>query len=545
MASLLRLASMLKPDMIIKNAVVRSVNSHDDVLEAFAVKDGKFAAVGSNSDVMNLDAPGVRIIDAGGRAVLPGFNDAHCHLLSLRGKQLLQADCGPDKVKNIADIISVLRKRAEHTHAGDWVLGGSYDYSKLEEKRHPTASELDQVSDRHPVHLRSQTCHCGVVNSAGLKIAGINNDTANPPGGEFVRDKNGKLTGLCLEEAHFQFVTGMGMEGSFVPAYSVNQLVEAVGIACRESASFGITSVGDGLVGPPEIEAYQAALESGNLSCRVYMNVLDTYFERMKALGVKTGFGNEMLRFGAVKSFVDGAIAAHTAWLSEPYTDRPGYFGIPTKTADETESFVMDAHLNGCQVEIHANGDLAIDMVLTAVEKAQKQNPWKLLRHRIAHCTVINDQLLRRIKDTGVIPLPFTTYVWEHGEKMSAYGARIENMFAHRSFLDSGIPVAASSDNPCGMQDVMTAIQAMVTRISSGGLNIGPGQRITAEQAVRIYTMGGAYATKEEDIKGSIEAGKLADFVILDRDPVTSDPFGIREIKIFETWLEGRKIFEA
>ena len=536
---------MLKPDTIIKNANVRSINADNARYEAIAVRDGRFAAVGTNLEIMNLNAPGVRVLDAGGRTIVPGFNDAHCHLLSLRGKQLLQIDCSPAKVKNIGDIIRLLKNEAAKTPPGEWVLGGSYDYSKLEEMRHPTAAELDLVSDRHPVHLRSQTCHCGVVNTAAFKIAGITGDTPDPDGGEFVRDENGRLTGLCLEEAHFKFVTGMGREGSFVPPYRVSELERAVEIACREASAFGITSAGDGLVGPPEIEAFQSALGSGKLNCRVYMNVLENYLPRMKALGLKTGFGSSMLRFGAIKSFVDGAIAAHTAWLGDEYIGRPGYYGIPTKSAEATEALVLDAHRSGCQMEIHANGDRAIDMVLTAIEKAQKILPGQSLRHRIAHCTVVNDSLISRIKAAGVIPLPFTTYVWEHGEKMHVYGKRIDKMFAHRSFLDAGIAVAASSDNPCGMQDVMTAIQAMVTRTSSEGLEIGPAQKVSVEEALRIYTSGGAYSSFEENEKGSIEPGKLADFVVLDRDPVESDPFSIREIKICETWLGGRRVFEA
>ncbi len=521
------------------------MDSAGSCFEALAVKDGKFVAVGSNSDVLNLSSPGVKIMDAGGRTLLPGFNDAHCHLLSLRGKQLLQADCSPAKANNINDIINILKEKAALTPPGEWVLGGSYDFSKLEENRHPTKVDLDLVSERHPIHLRSQTCHCGVVNSKALEIAGIPAGIENPMGGEFVRDDSGRLTGLCLEEAHFMFVTGMGAEGSFVPSYTTAQLTEAVKLACRETASFGITSVGDGLVGPPEIEAFQAALADGKLSCRVYMNVLENYLPRLKALGVKTGFGSDMLRFGAVKSFVDGAIAAHTAWLKDEYVHRKGYHGIPTKLPEDTEALVMDAHLNGYQMEIHANGDMAIDMVLTAIEKAQKKYPLNSLRHRIAHCTVINDDLLSRIKAAGVIPLPFTTYVWEHGEKMPAYGKRIENMFAHRSFLDAGIPVGASSDNPCGMQDVMTAVQAMVTRHSSEGLPVGTSQKISAQQALWIYTMGSSYATFEERVKGSIQEGKLADFVILDSDPLKVDPYLIRDIRVTETWLGGRQIYSV
>jgi hypothetical protein len=536
---------MLKPDFIIKNAVIHTMDGNLNNSEALAVKDGRFAAVGGNLDIANLIDPDVKVIDAEGRTLLPGFNDAHCHLLSLRGKQLLQADCSPARVKNIADIIWILKAEAAKTPPGEWILGGSYDFSKLEEGRHPLRSELDLVSDKHPVHLRSQTCHCGVVNSKAFEVAGVTEDIDNPPGGEFGRDVHGRLNGLCLEEAHFMFVTGMGCEGSFVPSYTTAQLIEAVDLSCRETASFGITSVGDGLIGPPEIEAFQASLSDGKLSCRVYMNVLENYLPRLKALGVKTGFGSDMLRFGAVKSFVDGAIAAHTAWLKDDYAHRPGYHGIPTKSPEDTESLVLDAHSNGYQMEIHANGDMAIDMVLTAVEKAQNRFPERNLRHRIAHCTVINQSLLGRIKAAGVIPLPFTTYVWEHGEKMPVYGDRIEMMFAHRSFLDAGVKVAASSDNPCGMQDVMTAVQAMVTRQSSGGLPIGTSQKISVEQALWIYTMGGAYSTFEEKFKGSIETGKLADFVILDDDPSSVDPFAIRDIKVCETWLGGNLIFQA
>lgn len=513
--------------------------------EALAVRDGKVPAAGNFHDLEQLSGPDTRVIDLGGLTVVPGFNDAHCHLLSLRGKQLLQADCSPANVKNIGDIIRVLKDEAAKKAPGEWVLGGSYDFSKLEEQRHPTRWELDRVSTDHPVHLRSQTCHTGVVNSKALEISGIDRNTPDPAGGEFVRDDTGELTGLCLEEAHFLFVTGMGKAGSFVPPYTIDELTTAVERACAETASYGITSVGDGLIGPPEIETFQSALDRGKLSARVYMNVLDTYLPELKALGVKTGFGNNMLKFGAVKSFVDGAVAAHTAWLKDPYDHKPEYHGIPTKTPEETEALVMEAHQAGYQMEIHANGDLAIDMVLTAVEKAQAACPRTNPRHRIAHCTVINDELLARIKQNGVIPLPFSTYVWEHGEKMHAYGERIERMFAHRSFLDAGIPVGGSSDNPCATQDVMTALQAMVTRHSWEGKPIGLSQRVTPEEALWIYTAGSSYSSFEEGVKGTLEPGKLADFVVLSDDPVSVDPFSIREIRVLQTWLGGNLIYEV
>ena len=547
MAQRLHKGGMMRPDLIIKNGNIYSLDAGNTRYRAMAVRDGRIVALGKNEDMEPLEGAGVMVEDAEGRTILPGFIDAHCHLLSLRGKQLLQVDCSPGKVKNIDDIIRALERKAAETPPGQWVLGGSYDYSKLEEKRHPTRKDLDRASTEHPIHLRSQTCHSGVCNSKAFEIAGITKGTEDPPGGTFVRDESGAPAGLCLEEAHFLFVTGMGKEGSFVPPYTLEEEVKAVELACRETASFGITSVGDALVGPPEIEAYQEALNRGSLSTRVYMIVLDSYFPRLEATGIKTGFGNSMLKVGGIKSFVDGAIAAHTAWLSEPYGDGTvhgkNYYGIPTKTPEETEEFVRKVHGAGYQIEIHANGDNAIDMVLTAYEKTLRDFPRTDPRHRIAHCTVVTPELLERIKKLGVVALPFSTYVWEHGEKMAPYGERIESMFAHRSFLDYGIPVGGSSDNPCGMQDVLTAIQAMVTRKSSEGLPIGLSQRVSVAEALKIYTLGGAYASFEENEKGTLEPGKLADMVFLSKDPLSVPPEEIRNIEVEKTVLGGRTVF--
>jgi hypothetical protein len=365
----------------------------------------------------------------------------------------------------------------------------------------------------------------------------------DPPGGVFDRDENGELTGVCREEAHFLFVTGMGKEGSFVPPYSLEEMKQAIVRSCREYNSMGITSVGDALVGPEEIEAYQAAYHEGVLNARVYMIVLDTNLEKLKQVKVKTGFGNDMLKIGGIKSFVDGAIAGHTAWLSRPYEDKPDYYGIPTKTPEEINQIVWDAHTAGFQLEVHANGDKAIEMLLDAYEKAQKEFPRTDPRHRIAHCTVITPEIIRRIKALGVVVLPFSTYVYEHGEKMSGYGDRISMMFAHRTFLDEGIPVGGSSDNPCATQDPLIAIQSMVTRKSSTGLELGPEQKVSVDEALYIYTRGSAYATFEEEIKGSIEAGKCADFVVLSDDPGEVEPETIKDIQVEQTFVGGRQVY--
>ena len=535
---------MIQADLIVWNARVYTLDEKNAVVSAFAVKDGLILDTGSAESLDYLKGKNTKVLDAGGSAIIPGFNDAHCHLLSLRGQQLLQLDCSPAKVRGIADIQRLIKEKAASVAPGEWILAGSYDFTKLAEKRHPNRFDLDSAAPNHPVHLRSQTCHIGVVNSKALELCGINRDTPDPPGGEFERDNQGNLTGVCKEEAHFLFVTGMGSDFSYVPPYTIDQMVEAVKRSCREYNSLGITSVGDALVGPIDIAAYQAALREDQLFARVYMIVLDVNLPALKAAGFKTGFGNNMLRLGAVKSFVDGAIAGHTAWLSKPYGHRPDYYGIPTKTPEEIESLVLDAHSSGFQMEVHANGDMAISMLLDAYEKALARHPRRDSRHRIAHCTMVNPEILSRMKKIGAVALPFTTYIWEHGDKMDTYGERISMMYPHKSFLEYGIPVAGSSDNPCATQDPLTGLQAMVTRVSSEGKLLGPEQRVSLEEALRIYTQGSAFSTFEENIKGMLKPGMLADFIFLSRDPFKTDPFRLREIEVEKTFLGGRPVFE-
>ena len=534
---------MIHADLIVKNARVRSLDNESRTSSGFAVRNGVILETGDAESLDYLKGPATAIVDAEGKTVVPGFNDAHCHLLSLRGQQLLQLDCSPAKVRGIDDIIALIRAKAERTPKGEWILAGSYDFTKLAEKRHPTRHDLDRATTAHPVHLRSQTCHIGVVNTAGLALAGITDKTPDPFGGEFERDADGSLTGVCKEEAHFLFVSGMGGDFSFVPPYTMDQMVEAVRRACREYHAAGITSVGDALVGPMEIAAYQEARRTGALTARVYMIVLDIHLQKLKSLGLRTGFGDSTLRLGGIKSFVDGATAGHTAWLYEPYGHRPGYRGIPTKSPEEIESLVLDAHTAGFQMEIHANGDRAIDMVLDAFEKAQRVHTVPDRRHRIAHCTVVTPKILTRFREQGVVVLPFSTYVYEHGDKMGPYGGRVSMMFAHRSFLDYGIPVAGSSDNPCATADVMTALQSMVTRTSRDGTPVGPEQKVSPEEALRIYTRGSAFATYEEEVKGAIAPGMLADFVVLSEDPCSADPFALSAIQVLRTYVGGRLVY--
>jgi predicted amidohydrolase YtcJ len=351
---------MIHPDLIILNANIITVDNKNSIAEAIAIKDGRIAAVGFTDDLKNLAGPCTKVINAARHTIIPGFIDAHCHLLSIAGRQMLDVDCSPNSVGNINDIVCALKRKAQSTAPGQWILGSSYDHTKLQERRHPTRWELDRVSTEHPVHLRHVSGHLGVVNSKALTVAGFTRYTNDPAGGSFERNSTGDLTGLCREEADFFFLAGIGGEQSIIPPPTAEQMCKGLRMACLRYNSFGITSVGDAAVGPAEIAAYQSAFAAGELTIRVYMIVLDSYLTLLKQLRLSTGFGNEYLRIGSIKSFVDGAIAGGTAWLSEAYEGRAEDFGIQTKSREAILDTISDAHAAGFQVSVHANGDRVI-----------------------------------------------------------------------------------------------------------------------------------------------------------------------------------------
>jgi hypothetical protein len=303
-----------------------------------------------------------------------------------------------------------------------------------------------------------------------------------------------------------------------------------------------------------EWQAYQDASAADELSCRIsfmpsgraWPGEDRSIYEVMKDMGIRSGFGNAMLRVGAVKYAVEGSASERTMRMSTPYTGRPDDFGILTMSQEEIETAVDDAVHSGFRIGIHANGDVAIDMVLQAYERVlenwQGQNP----RFRIEHCSLVNSDLLRRIKASGVVPTPFYTYAHYHGEKWHEYGQEKMNwMFAHRSFLDYGIPVAPASDYTPGPYEPMMALQSMVTREDQEGRVWGEKQKISVNEAMQICTINGAYASFEEDIKGSLTPGKLADIVLLDKDPHVVEPTEIKNIKIVHTLLGGKSVYQA
>jgi predicted amidohydrolase YtcJ len=306
----------------------------------------------------------------------------------------------------------------------------------------------------------------------------------------------------------------------------------------------GLTSVHDAGANEDRLRAYEDTHSAAELRHRAYAMIRGPY-EKLRDAGVYTGFGNEWIRIGGVKYAADGSASERTMRMSTPYVGTNDY-GILTMTQREIDEAVEDAHRHNWQVGIHANGDVTIDMVLRAYERVLTRWPHADRRHRIEHCTLVNPELLRRIKATGTIPTPFWTYVYYHGEKWQHYGdEKLRSMFAHRSFLDHGIAVPGASDYGPGPFEPLMAIQSMVTRTDYRGRVWGPNQRVTVDEALRIATVNGARASYEEHLKGSITAGKLADFVMLAEDPHEVEPQRIKDIKVARTVTGGRTVYEG
>jgi len=527
-----------KPELILHNGNIWTVNAAEPRAQAVAIARGRFLTVGSDKDVLNLAVPGARRIDLGGKAVLPGFIDAHSHPSAAGRLHLRMVDCD---LRSIQAIQAALRERASKTPAGEWVLGFKYDDTKTEEGRALTVADLDSAVPDHPVRIQHRGGHTSYSNSLGFRKAGIDEKTPDPPGGQISHEPaTGKLSGRVAESANDYFDKVIPLN------FTRDDCREGVKLISKMLARTGITSATEAQGAPEDLRAYQDSHDAGELLYRAYCFINYHDLDAMIEAGVRTGLGDEWVRVGAVKMVCDGSISERTARLSKPYEGRPNDYGILVMAEDEMYTVGRKAHLAGWQIGTHSNGDVGIDQTLRVYERLQRESPRRDPRFRLEHCTVVNDGLVARMKALGAIPTPFSTYVYYHGEKMRYYGAeRLNHMFALRSFIDAGIRPTQASDYPPGPFEPMMALQSEVTRTDTKGNVWGPKQRITIEEAIRVGTLNGAYASYEENIKGSIEPGKLADLVVLGRDPLRENPSTLISIPVERTMIGGRWSFEA
>lgn len=539
-AALAQSAALLQdaaPDYIVTNARVFTSDNSIPSAEAFAVKGDRFLAVGSSDDIQGLAGRSTEIIDAEGMFVAPGFIDAHSHPSGAGVNELVQVNAD---LRSASSIAEALQERANATPQGQWVQAFKYDDTKLSEGRPLNRDDIDALVPNHPVVVRHRGGHTSVYNSMALGLAGVTSETQDPPGGRFYRDENGRLTGLVAGGARSVF-------NELIPSDSSReQRRDGVILISEMMTQAGLTSVHQTGGSRNDMVAYQDARDAGGMRFRMYLFPRGQLFDDLVNAGVRTGMGDEVFRIGAVKFTADGSASERTMRMSEPYEGRPDDFGLLYMTEEEIHESVENAHRNDYQVAIHANGDVTINMVLDAYERVQTLWPKEDTRHRIEHCSLVNPEILTRIADLGVIPAPFYTYVHYHGNKWVDYGEeRMRWMFAHKSFLDYGIPVAPASDYTPGPYEPMMAIQSMVTRKDFDGRVWGPNQRVSIEDALKICTINGAYASYEENIKGSITPGKLADFVILADAPQDVDPDAIKHIEIVRTVVGGTTMYGA
>ncbi|HEX3866772.1 MAG TPA: amidohydrolase family protein, partial [Gemmatimonadaceae bacterium] len=399
-----------------------------------------------------------------------------------------------------------------------------------------------RVSAEHPVAVNHRGGHTSFYNSMALSLAGITRDTPNPPGGTFDRDASGDLNGRVTDRARTA-VSRVGKRPTFTPEQTAQRDRDGVAHISKQFVRYGLTSVhhegGD-------LTALQDVRARGDLLHRVSYEASGRVLDSMIASGIRSGFGDEWLRFGATSEHtVDGSFSERTMALRTPYVGT-SYRGNVTETQDDLNAWIERVHRAGIQVNCHANGDVAIDMYLTAVERAQKLAPRPDARPKITHCTLIDDDLVRRIKAVGAVPAMFTTYAYYNSDKFPFYGEELmKRCVAYRTLLDAGVPAAAGSDFSPGPFAPLMGIQGMVTRTGWDGTTWGANQRITVDEALKVNTMNGAYASREESLKGSIAAGKLADFVILADDPHAVPPEKIKDITIVRTAVGGRAMYQA
>ncbi|MDP9161514.1 MAG: amidohydrolase [Acidobacteriota bacterium] len=532
-------------DLVVFNAKVYTVDSGTPRAEAFAVKAGHFAAVGSDADIKGLIGAETETFDARQMTIVPGFIDCHNHA---PGNTLLYEVLvgNPYEVEfvTISSILDKLRARSREAPPGNWVEGYFFDDTKVKDNRQLNIHDLDQVSKKHPVRVQHRGGHTSFYNNKALEMAGISRNTPNPSGGTFDRDSNGDLNGRVTDRANDAF-SKVGKRQVFTEEQTLRRDRDGLAYISKQFVRYGVTSVHQE---EGNLAALQQVRVRGELLHRVSYEASGEQLEAMITAGIMTGFGDEWIRFGATSEHtVDGSFSERTMALSTPYPGVvPPYKGNITESQEVLNEWTERVHRAGIQVNCHANGDVAIDMVLTAVERMQRLFPRADARPKITHCTLINDKLVHRIKAAGVVPAPFTSYAYYNSDKFHFYGEELmKQCMAFRSFLDAGVPVAAGSDFDPGPFDPRMAIQGMVTRTGWDGRTWGANQRISVEEALRVNTLNGAYTSHEEAIKGSITPGKLADFVVLSDDLFIMDKEKIKDIQIVRTVVGGSTVYRA
>jgi predicted amidohydrolase YtcJ len=513
-----------------------------------SVQGGRIRAVGSGPGSAGSGRPGVEMIDLGGRLVVPGFVDAHNHYLAT-AEALTSVDLRYPGVASVEDLADAIAKRAEETPADRWIRGFGMDYAKYPGPR-PTRWDLDRATGDHPVIVYHVSGHYALVNSAALAHRGIDENAANPAGGEFVRDGEGRLTGLCLDAATnliLPVAVDVGSHGpNFHTEADLADLVGQLDQGGRAYQAAGLTTVCDPQVTSRELRAYREALAAGVLHVRVACMPLSHGIADFRAVGLAGPFGSDALRIAGMKFYADGSLIGGTAAFHEPYGEHGEFRGSLYWPPAELSALVREGHEAGWQIGIHAQGDRAIEMSLDAIGGALGAYPRDDPRPRIEHAGYPTPALIRRMRDLGVITVNQPSYLYESGDEfLVRLGDRAHHLQPLRDELDDGVRVVLSSDAFVASYRPLDTIVAAVERRTMEGAPIGAEQALTPAEAILAHTIEAARAVRMDDLVGSLEPGKLADFVVLDGDPFSSARGGLRAVGVHRTVQGGRTVWPA
>ena len=532
----------LAADLIIISANIKTMDRTNPTAQAVAILGRRIVAAGANDDIRQLAGPATKVIDAEGRLVLPGFNDAHVHFMS-GGFQLSSVDVRDAGTPQ--EFAERIREFAAQLPRGRWMTGGDWDHERWPEARLPTKELIDPYTPDTPVFVNRLDCHMALANSLVLNLAGITRETQEPLGGIIERDANGEPTGVLKDAA-------LNLVWKVFPPPTFDEKLAAARAATDYAASLGVTSLQDMSAGA-DVGVYQALLDRGELKTRIYAVWPLPQWERLAATGVRASFGSAMLRTGGLKGFADGSLGSTTALFFDPYFDAPNTCGIPS---DEMfpEGVMLErvcgADKAGLQILIHAIGDRANDQVLSIYEQVENGHGEIDRRFRIEHAQHLRAQDIPRFARARVIASMQPSHAIDDGrwaEKRIGPG-RAQTTYAFRSLLDSGATLAFGTDWTVAPLNPLLTIYAAVTRRTPDGKHPDgwvPEQKITVEEAVRAYTAGSAFAEFQEHEKGTIAPGKLADIVMLSRNIFTIDPIEIENVKVVTTIMDGRLVYDA
>ncbi len=528
----------ISADLVVTNANIRTMDAKRTIARSLAVLNGRIVAIGSDTDTRSLIGPRTRIIDAGDKLIIPGFNDAHAHFMET-GQQLSSVDLRTAATP--AEFVQRIKDFAAKLPKGRWILGGKWDHENWTPADLPTAAMIDAATPDHPVFIDRLDGHMALANTLAMKLAGVNKETADVAGGLIVRDAQGVPTGVFKDSAMNYFQKAL-------PASSWEQKLEFAQAATDHAASLGITSVQD-MSANTDVGAYQELKRKGRLKTRVYGCSQLSEYKRWEQTGVRHAFGDAMVRVGCLKGYADGSLGSTTAWFFEPYLDDPKTSGLASDEMPKMAEVVDAADKAGLQINIHAIGDRANAVVLDTYAAIAKANGDVDRRFRIEHAQHLRQEDIKRFAEQKVVASMQPFHIIDDGRWAGKRldEKRLAGTYVFRTLLDTGAVLAFGSDSPVAPLNPLLGVFAAVTRRTLDDKNPNgwiPAQKITVDEAVRAFTWGSAYAEYQETDKGTLEVGKLADFVILSEDIFTIDPVRIAGVTVLSTIVDGKVVFE-